>query len=73
MKKELVALVLAVLVLGGCTTAGPYVTHVSSDGKGNITVERGTVNMNAFMGTVSNGTDFSSQTIKVCDCPPDKK
>ena len=50
--------------LGACTTAGPYVTNISSDGNYGLTVEKCQVHMNAFMGTVSNG-DCSSQNIKL--------
>jgi type IV secretion system protein VirB7 len=42
------------LVLSGCTSAGPFVTGISSDGHGNLIVEKSNVKMNAFMGTVSN-------------------
>ncbi len=38
--------------LGTCTTAGPYVTNISSDGDWGLTVEKCQVHMNAFMGTV---------------------
>lgn len=42
------------LVLGGCSTAGPYITNVSSDGRNGLNIEKCAVQMNAFMGTVSN-------------------
>lgn len=42
------------LVLAGCTTAGPYVTNISSDGAGGLNIEKCSVQFNAFMGTVSN-------------------
>jgi type IV secretion system protein VirB7 len=44
----------AVLVLAGCSTAGPYVTSISSDGRNGLNIEKCSVQMNAFMGTVSN-------------------
>ena len=59
------------LLLGGCTSAGPFVTNVSSDGKGNLIVEKNTVHMNAFMGTVSSGDNPTTQTIRVV--PEEKK
>ena len=37
-----------------CTTAGPFVTNISSDGDNGLTVEKCSVQLNAFMGTVSN-------------------
>jgi type IV secretion system protein VirB7 len=48
-------MVVAVATLAGCTTAGPFVTSISSDGKGNLIVEKNTVHFNAFMGTVASG------------------
>lgn len=55
MKKILQILVLTMVVtMLGCTTAGPFVTGISSDGRGNLIIEKSHVHMNAFMGTVSN-------------------
>lgn len=54
----------AALALSACTTAGPYVTNISSDGAYGLTVEKCSVHMNAFMGTVSTG-DCTSQNIKL--------
>jgi len=60
-----IIVMLALLVsLNACTTAGPYVTNISSDGNYGLTVEKCTVHMNAFMGTVSTG-DCTSQNIKL--------
>jgi len=59
------------LMVGGCTTAGPFVTNISSDGKGNLIVEKNTVHLNAFMGTVSSGDHPTTQTIQVV--PEDRK
>ena len=49
----LVAIV-GITIVSGCTTAGPFVTSISSDGQGNLIIEKSRVKMNAFMGTVSN-------------------
>jgi len=57
-------IVLFACALQACTTAGPYVTNISSDGNYGLTVEKCTVHMNAFMGTVSTG-DCTSQIIKL--------
>jgi type IV secretion system protein VirB7 len=57
-------LVLSALALAACTTAGPYVTNISSDGNYGLTVEKCSVHMNAFMGTVSTG-ECTSQNIKL--------
>ena len=57
--------VTGVFTVSGCTTAGPFVTNISSDGKGNLIVEKNTVHMNAFMGTVSSGESPSTQVIRI--------
>ena len=56
MVKKVVCLVVIVvcIIVSGCTTAGPFVTNISSDGQGNLIIEKSRVKMNAFMGTVSN-------------------
>jgi hypothetical protein len=46
--------IVGITLLSGCTTAGPFVTNISSDGRGNLIIEKSRVKMNAFMGTVSN-------------------
>ncbi|MCX6968486.1 MAG: hypothetical protein NTZ46_12065 [Verrucomicrobia bacterium] len=56
---------LSLVILSGCTNAGPFVTNISSDGHGNLVVEKNTVHMNAFMGTISNNDQTSIQTIRV--------
>jgi type IV secretion system protein VirB7 len=45
---------LSFIILSGCTTAGPFVTNVSSDGNGGLVIEKTYVKMNAFTGTISN-------------------
>ena len=59
-----IALVLAILSLTACSTAGPYVTNLSSDGNNGLNVEKCTVQMNSFMRTVSTG-ECTSQNIKL--------
>ncbi len=51
-------------VLTGCTTAGPYVTNISSDGRNGLNIERCAVQMNAFMGTVST-TECTTQNLQL--------
>lgn len=52
--------------LAGCTTeAGPYVTSISSDGKGDIMVEKNTVVVDSFTGTVTAGTHPTQEVIRV--------
>ena len=60
-----VILLVAVIMFSSCTTAGPYVTNISSDGRGNLIVEKNTVHMNAFMGTVSSGDVPTTQVIRI--------
>lgn len=59
MKKYL--LLAALLALGACTNAGPFVTSISSDGLNGLTIEKCQVHMNAFMGTVSNDNCTTTQ------------
>lgn len=54
----------SVIALSGCTTAGPYVTNISSDGDNGLNVEKCAVKLNAFMGTVST-TECTSQHIRL--------
>ena len=59
------ALILGLIaVLAGCTTAGPYVTNISSDGRNGLNVEKCAVKLNAFMGTVST-TECTSQHLQL--------
>ena len=62
MKKLIV--IVSVLLLQACTTAGPFVSNLSSDGNGGLNIEKCSVKMNAFMGTVSNA-NCSSQHISI--------
>lgn len=55
-----------ILTTASCTTAGPFVTSISSDGNGNLIIEKSMVEMNAFMGTVSN-KDSSTTKIRLHD------
>lgn len=58
------ALLAAVIALVGCSSAGPYVTNISSDGANGLNIEKCAVQFNAFMGTVSNN-ECSVQKIYV--------
>ncbi|MGD7037224.1 hypothetical protein [Methylotuvimicrobium buryatense] len=55
---------LAVIFLTGCTTAGPYVTNISSDGNNGLNIEKCKVELNAFLGVVNTG-DCSNSNIKL--------
>ena len=63
MKLNIVTLGL-LAVLAGCTTAGPYVTNISSDGRNGLNIEKCAVKMNAFMGTVSTA-DCTTQNLQL--------
>lgn len=65
---KLIRLVVAALALltAGCTTAGPFVTSISSDGRGGLIVEKSMVKYNSFMGTVSNDSTTTT-TIRLID------
>jgi hypothetical protein len=51
-------------ILSGCTTAGPYVTNISSDGANGLNIEKCKVELNAFLGVVNTG-DCINSTIKL--------
>ncbi|MDP2203991.1 MAG: hypothetical protein Q8K07_18385 [Methylicorpusculum sp.] len=54
----------AVASLTGCTTAGPYVTNISSDGDNGLNIEKCKVELNAFLGVVNTG-ECSNSNIKL--------
>lgn len=53
------------LLIGGCTSAGPFVTNISSDGRGNLVIEKNTVHHNNFTGTISLGDHPTTHTIRL--------
>lgn len=58
MKTSLFALVS--ITLSACTTAGPYVTNISSDGNNGLNIEKCKVELNAFLGVVNTGDCITS-------------
>lgn len=58
------ALLAATLALGACTTAGPYVTQISSDGSNGLNIEKCMVKLNAWTGTITND-NCTSQSIRL--------
>lgn len=58
MKK--IIMLTAVLVLAGCTTAGPFVTNVSTDGRGGLVIEKCKVELNAWLGVINMGQCMST-------------
>lgn len=57
-----------VVSISACTTAGPYVTNISSDGNNGLNVEKCAVKLNAFMGTVST-SECTAQHIQLRPAP----
>ncbi len=49
-----IALVLGVVLISGCTTAGPFVTSISSDGRGGLIVQKGYAEYNMWLGVMGN-------------------
>ena len=61
---KITILAVSMLFLLGCTTAGPFVTSISSDGKGGLIVEKSQVEFNGIMGTIGT-TQATSSTIQL--------
>jgi hypothetical protein len=59
----------AVATLAGCSTAGPFVTSISSGGKGDLIVQKNTVHVNGFTGIVSTGENPTTEVIRVLPEP----
>lgn len=49
--------------LGGCSTAGPFVTGISSDGRGGLIIQKGYAEYNYFLGVLGN-KEAGQSTIK---------
>jgi hypothetical protein len=64
-----VVMTAAVATLSGCSTAGPFVTSISSDGKGNIIVQKSYVHCNGLTGVISTGENPSTEVIRVVPEP----
>lgn len=64
MQKILILVGFVTLFLIGCSTVGPFITNISSDGQGNLTIERAKVEINSFTGTITM-VEPSKRTIKV--------
>lgn len=60
----LLGLAALIVVLAGCSSAGPFVTNVSSDGRGTVLVEKAMLQYNSVLGTVS-VKDRSTSIIRV--------
>ena len=65
MKKiALLTLAASAGILTGCSTAGPYVTNISSNGDGTITVEKAVVEFNSMTGTIQQ-KNVTTQTLRI--------
>lgn len=53
-----------IVVFSGCSSAGPFVTNISSDGRGSLVIEKQKIEFNGLTWTVSNES-VSTATIKV--------
>lgn len=60
-----ITLFVVIAIIAGCSTAGPFVTNISSDGMGNIIVEKNMVKFNPFSDEVSMGDTPSTTVIQV--------
>ncbi len=55
MKKLIVGMMVVVGLMVGCTSqAGPFVTNISSDGRGGLTIEKCMISLNRQITTVEN-------------------
>lgn len=54
----------ALLAASACTSAGPFVTNISSDGNNGLNVEKCTVTVNAITKAISTGQCIN-QNIKL--------
>lgn len=61
--KSLMTMMLLAATTAGCTTAGPYVTNISSDGRDGLNIEKCAVKLNAFMGVVSTSDCISQHLV----------
>ncbi len=60
-----------VIALTACTTAGPYVTNISSDGNNGLNIEKCQIKADAYMGTIST-TGCTSSHINLGSTPSQK-
>ncbi|TXK93461.1 hypothetical protein BMR02_12425 [Methylococcaceae bacterium HT1] len=44
----------------GCTTAGPYITNISSDGANGLNIEKCKVEFNMLLGVINTGDCINS-------------
>jgi hypothetical protein len=54
MKMFIGTIILLSAALSGCSTAGPFVTNISSDGANGLTVEKCMIHLNGWTGALEN-------------------
>ncbi len=58
------SLILIAIFFVGCSSTGPYVTAISSNGRGGLIIEKSKVQYNSFTGTITS-KDTSTTEIQV--------
>ena len=59
--KKLYLILFLGFILAGCTTAGPFVTNISQNKNGTLSIEKCQVEHNAFTGAITTVNCVSSQ------------
>lgn len=60
----LIGIPLLLVTLAGCSTAGPFVSNISSDGRGGLNIEKQKVQYNMFLGVVGT-TETTNSNIQL--------
>ena len=60
---RIAAIAIVCIAVSGCTYAGPFVTNISSDGQGNLLIEKSMVEHNSFVGSITT-TPHSTTLVK---------
>ena len=66
----LIGMPLMLATLAGCSTAGPFVSNISSDGRGGLNIEKQKVQYSCLTATVST-TETTNSNIQLSN-PPTK-
>lgn len=61
---KLILITAIAISVTACSSAGPYVTNISSDGNNGLNIEKCMVHFNSFTGNVSTGA-CTSQSIRL--------
>jgi len=63
-RRFLILLILCLIGLAGCSSAGPFVTDIGYDGEGNLVVTKNMIVLSNFSGTIGNGDNPQTIVIK---------